>query len=235
MHETAMIDGVPTLLLLIRHAEQVTLREVDPPLSERGLLQADLVAVRLGSLPLTAIVSSPLERARQTARPLAERTGLEVEILADLSEAGLSSDDMRHVFTNTSARHMEPDPFDYVGPARAAVDVLPRFVWGKDGRSETGGQIRHRMTAALDVIAAQHPGGIVACFSHGGAINAATAAWLGIDRDMWFVPWHTGITALLIHGERRTQLFVNDSSHLDGGEDALGLIAGSLDFVPKDP
>jgi len=218
----------PSLLLLIRHAEQETLRELDPPLSDRGRAQADRLADRLSTIPLTAIASSPMARARATARPLAERLGLTVEIIDNLAEASLSSEQNRHVFTNTSARHMEPNVDDYMGPTRAAVEVLPRFQWGRDGRSETGEQLRTRMNDALDEVVARHPGGIVACFSHGGAINAVMGRWLGIERDMWFVPWHAGITAVLIDDDKRTVLFVNDSSHLEGGQDAISVMSSSF-------
>lgn len=218
----------PTLLLLIRHAEQQTLREVDPPLSDRGRRQADLLADRLSRSPLAAVVSSPMLRAQQTAAPLAQRLGIEVEVIDDLAEAGTTEEEARHVFTNTAARFMEPDPDDYIGPSRAAIEVLPRFVWGRDGKSETGDHIRARMTSSLDALAARYAGGIVACFSHGGAINAATGAWLGIQRDMWFVPWHTGITGMLISGDTRTLLFINDSSHLSAGEDTISVIAAAV-------
>lgn len=218
----------PSMLLLIRHAEQQTLRKLDPPLSERGRAQADRLADRLSTIPVVAIASSPMVRARATARPLAERLGLTVEIIDDLAEAGLSAMENHHVFTTTSARHMEPNADDYVGPTRSAVDVLPRFQWGRDGRSETGEHLRTRVADALDGIAARHPGGVVACVSHGGAINAATGRWLGIERDMWFVPWHTGITAVLIDVNKRTVLFVNDSSHLEGGQDAISVMSSSF-------
>lgn len=217
-----------TLLLLIRHAEQQTLRELDPPLSDRGRRQADLLADRLVRSPIATVVSSPMLRARQTAAPLAARLGIEVEVIDQLAEAGTSEEGARHVFTNTAARFMEPDPDDYIGPSRAAIEVLPRFVWGRDGKSETGEQVRARMTSSLDALVTRYPGGIVACFSHGGAINAATGAWLGIDRDIWFVPWHTGITGMLIRGDTRTPLFINDSSHLSKGEDTISVVAASV-------
>ena len=56
-----------TLLLFVRHAEQQTMQVFDSELSARGLRQADRLAQRLSRLPVSAIVSSPLRRARQTA------------------------------------------------------------------------------------------------------------------------------------------------------------------------
>ena len=51
----------------------------DIPLSEIGFRQADLVAERLAGEGIRRLVSSPLDRARQTAAPLAARLGLRVE------------------------------------------------------------------------------------------------------------------------------------------------------------
>ena len=47
-------------------------------LSERGRLMAERVAERIGDRDITVIVSSPLERAQETAAPTAAALGLEV-------------------------------------------------------------------------------------------------------------------------------------------------------------
>lgn len=49
-------------------------------LSERGRAMAELAADALADHDVTHLISSPLERARETAAPLAERTGLEIAI-----------------------------------------------------------------------------------------------------------------------------------------------------------
>jgi len=56
-------------------------------LSDLGVAQAGLAAEYLATLDVGYIVSSPLERAQQTAAPLAERTGLAVATDDDLIEA----------------------------------------------------------------------------------------------------------------------------------------------------
>jgi broad specificity phosphatase PhoE len=55
-------------------------------LSDEGKLQADAVATRLSALPIVRIVSSPLERAVETAAPLAAAVNLPITIEYDLSE-----------------------------------------------------------------------------------------------------------------------------------------------------
>ena len=220
-----------TLLLLIRHAEQQTMRELDPPLSERGRLQAERLGKRLAGLPITAVVSSPLRRARSTAEPTARAHGLDVAVHPDLAEVRFEADAMRETFSNTSAGAMEPDPDDYVRSAMAAVHVVPRFVWGGPGAVETGDALRARATSALADIVAGHPGGVVACFTHGGFLCAALGSWLGLERDMWFVPWHTGISAVMVTATEKIVLTVNDVAHLAPDEDVLNVAAHNLDHA----
>ncbi len=57
-------------------------------LSERGKKMADRVADRIGDRDITHMVSSPLERAQETAAPLAAARGIEVEIDDRVIESG---------------------------------------------------------------------------------------------------------------------------------------------------
>lgn len=56
-------------------------------LSDRGLAMADRVAQRIGDRDITVIKASPLERAQQTAAPLAKARGVEVRIDERLIES----------------------------------------------------------------------------------------------------------------------------------------------------
>lgn len=77
-------------LILVRHAlpvrQESAAGRVDPPLALLGTRQADAVARWLAEEPLDAIVSSSMLRARQTAEPLAQATGLRVHLETDLEE-----------------------------------------------------------------------------------------------------------------------------------------------------
>src|SRR3972149_7837837 len=77
---------MPTLLL-IRHGDNDYLVKNLLPghipgihLNERGREQAAELAKTLGQLPVNAIYSSPLERAIETAEPLAKSLGLGIQI-----------------------------------------------------------------------------------------------------------------------------------------------------------
>lgn len=62
-------------IYLVRHGEQQDAEHGldDGPLSPRGRRQAELLADRLSGLPLDAVWHSPLIRASETARAIAER------------------------------------------------------------------------------------------------------------------------------------------------------------------
>jgi len=213
-----------TLLLLIRHAEQATMQRRDAPLSERGERQAERLAERLAALPLTAVVSSHLLRARRTAEVVAARAGLEVEVEPGLEEIHLSEGARWRRYRGL----LEPDPDDYVSAALNAVRVLSRARWtGADGE-EPLEALLERGLAAVERVVARHRGGVVACVSHGGLINAVLGSWTGALQHMWFVPWHTGISSVLVSGSERVLLGLNDATHLSRDEDMLHIVAGDL-------
>jgi broad specificity phosphatase PhoE len=79
------------LIHLIRHGETDGNRlhyvgRKDLPLNATGRAQADALADRLADFPITRIIASPLQRAVQTARPLADRLDLPVELDGALIE-----------------------------------------------------------------------------------------------------------------------------------------------------
>ncbi|HKZ70989.1 MAG TPA: histidine phosphatase family protein, partial [Anaerolineales bacterium] len=82
-----------TQLLVIRHGENEYTRTgrlagwtKGVHLNEAGQKQAQALAERLGKAPITATYSSPLERALETAVPLAKAKGLKVHIREGLGE-----------------------------------------------------------------------------------------------------------------------------------------------------
>lgn len=62
-------------IYLVRHGEQQDAEHGldDGPLSPRGQRQAELIAARLSGVPMDAVWHSPLVRATETARVIAER------------------------------------------------------------------------------------------------------------------------------------------------------------------
>ena len=86
-----------TRLVLVRHGETNANREYryigarDDPLSEHGQAQALQLAEALAALPVAAVYSSPLQRAYNTALPIAARHGLGVQTLDDLRESNFGT------------------------------------------------------------------------------------------------------------------------------------------------
>jgi broad specificity phosphatase PhoE len=147
-----------TTILLARHGETDWNLErrvqghADRPLNETGLAQARALADELEPVPLDAVYSSDLARARETARIVADRLGLPVTTLRELREKhfgtweGLTDEEILRRFP--SARQ---DP------------------WGD---AETPEQLSGRVLAALRRIAAEHPRGQVLVVAHGGPLRA---------------------------------------------------------------
>jgi broad specificity phosphatase PhoE len=85
-------------LYLVRHGEHIDAEHglEDGPLSPRGRRQAELIADRLSGVPLTGVWHSPLERAAETARAVAERlpavTPEATSLLFDCIPTGMTDD-----------------------------------------------------------------------------------------------------------------------------------------------
>src|SRR5512134_2414788 len=98
----------PALLTIVRHGETPANLEgvwhgsIDTELTPRGVAQAQRVAHQLaGASPLpTALYSSPLRRARETAGAIGRRLALEARLEPDLAEYHLGD------FEGTSYREL---------------------------------------------------------------------------------------------------------------------------------
>jgi broad specificity phosphatase PhoE len=80
-------------LYLIRHGEnranltlEFSYKNVDYPLTPRGVLQAQQTAAYLADKEIDAIYSSPLKRTLQTAEIIASHLNLEIEVLENFRE-----------------------------------------------------------------------------------------------------------------------------------------------------
>jgi len=152
-------SGPATRLLLLRHGETVLSTERrfsgrgDPELTARGLAQARAAAARLSSYDVSAVVTSPLQRARQTAAAVADAVGAEVIV-----DEG---------FIETDFGVWEGHTFSEIR------DGWPREMsaWmGNPAVSPPGGEsftaTFARVEAARDKLLASHPGATVVVVSH---------------------------------------------------------------------
>jgi probable phosphoglycerate mutase len=207
-----------TEIYLIRHAdalpgaEEVTQGSYDDQaLSEVGRRQAQALGERMTQIPLAAVYSSPIGRARQTAGYVAAAHGLEVQVEPDLREVALGPIGLLQGDAPTA------DEIAAELKARLreiAVVAVTTGSWSSIPGSEPSAELRARLVAAIDRLAAAHPGQRVAAVSHAGAINACLAAVLGIERDYFFPTANTSISILRVNADRRMLFSLNDVGHL---------------------
>jgi broad specificity phosphatase PhoE len=152
-----------TTLHLIRHGETAWNAErrfqgqSDIPLSERGREQAEELADMLAGRRIGAVYSSDLSRALETARPLAERLGLEVVVDPRLRE--------RHFGWAEGRTDDEVD------------SRYPSAWWANPDSRMPGGESRRdvwtRVAEFLDELLGDPPADEIALVTHGGAIRVA--------------------------------------------------------------
>ncbi|MFP2908034.1 histidine phosphatase family protein [Pyxidicoccus sp. 3LFB2] len=167
-----------TEFILIRHGEtewnaQNRLQgHRDSALSPEGLRQADAVAARLASVRFSALYSSDLGRARETARRIGTRTGHAVVPDARLRERGLG---ILEGLTRDEASQRHPEVFS--GYAEGGPDyVVP------EGES-TSQRLRHAVEC-LEELGARHRGERVVAVTHGGVLSLLFRHSLGIPHHV---------------------------------------------------
>jgi 2,3-bisphosphoglycerate-dependent phosphoglycerate mutase len=154
-----------THFVFIRHGETDWNRQqrfqgqIDVPLNEAGLLQAQRLGRRLAEEPADVLVCSDLLRARQTAEPLAAAWGLEPLPMPALREQSFGVLEGLDVPT-IKAQH---------------PDLWERWLVHQADFALPGGEsIRAFHTRVLDGVrelAAAHPGRTVAVVTHGGVLD----------------------------------------------------------------
>jgi 2,3-bisphosphoglycerate-dependent phosphoglycerate mutase len=203
-----------TELVLVRHGasadsvEGETFELVegqgDPPLSEVGRHQAELVAARLGHELFDGMYVSNLRRTAETAAPLIDRTGMTPVVDPDLREVFLGEWE-GGLLRQKAADH---DPELERVFAEQRWDVVP----GAESRAEFGGRLRR----AVGRITAAHPGGRVVVFSHGAAIGELLAQATGSEPFAFLGADNASISKLVVTDGRGVLRGYNDTSHLTG-------------------
>ena len=137
------------------------------PLSTRGRLQAEATARALSTENITAIYSSDLSRAVETAMPLARLTGLDVEQSEAFRERGVGVMEGL-TFEEAASQH----PQEYAALIRRDFEHV--LLGGESYR-----QMLDRASQQLDQAIEQHKGGRICVFSHTGTICILTLHLMG--------------------------------------------------------
>lgn len=203
-----------TKLFLIRHGQSAGNAEGrfgghgPTPLSELGRHQAEVTAEALAREGVSAIFSSDLDRAMQTAEPLSKLLNIQVLATKAFRE--------RHVgvlegltFDESKANH----PKDYYA-------LVNRNVHHVITEGESYRHLLRRATTELWEILRNHQGQRIAIFSHTGAICFMSLHLMGaIHRSTKNTPWlvtsNCGINRFEVRGRNNVRvLALNDTRHL---------------------
>lgn len=144
-------------------------------LDETGRGQATRLAERLAAVPLTAVVTSPLERTIETADLMtAGRTGIERFVDERVGECRYGD------WTGQSLKSLAKDPLWKVVQGHPSAAVFP----GAEG--EAMAQMQHRAVSAVREWNARFgPDAVYAVVSHGDVIKAILADALGMHLDQF--------------------------------------------------
>lgn len=201
-----------TQLLLVRHgqtaynAERRFMGQLDVPLDEVGQAQALAVAARLSNEHPSAIYSSTLRRALDTARAI---------------QAAMPS----HPELRTDVRLIEGQFGDWEGKRYEELrandaERLARWEDGKIDNTPPNGEsledLAERVGAAYRDICAAHPDQTILIVSHGGTLQVMITLALGLPlkdyRKLWLS--NASVSELLVDTNRTVLFRLNDCSHV---------------------
>jgi probable phosphoglycerate mutase len=201
-----------TRIIAIRHGEtawNVDSRiqgQLDIGLNDKGRQQARRVGEALASEPITAVYSSDLGRAHETAQSIAEAAGIPVVPDEGLRERGFGM--------------FEGKTFDEIyqtWPEHAQNWRRRIPEWKPPDGGESLLELRERVTRTITALAARHPGEQIVVVAHGGVLDAlyrvATGQEVNSPRT-WELP-NGAINRLLWTPQGLTLVGWSDTQHLD--------------------
>jgi broad specificity phosphatase PhoE len=176
----------------------------DVPLDERGRLEAACAARALREVPLAAIYSSPLSRARDTAEAIAAGRGLTV--IADEAFTDIDYGEWTE-YWDIEARRKFGDQY-------RQWKESPHLVKFPGGESLD--DVRRRAAPRLMELARRHPEGAIALVSHRVVLKLLLCEAKGLDNShFWEVRLDTGAISVLECDDGRLRVVLeNDTRHV---------------------
>lgn len=199
------------MVLLVRHGQTPTTglslpgRAPGLHLADTGLAQAQAVAARIGALGASkvgAVYSSPLERTRETAAPIARALGHRTVRHKGLLECDFGT------WTGAALKDLVKLP------EWSTVQRYPSGFRFPGGESFT--EMQARITSTLAELAASHRGQTIVAVSHADPIKAAVAHAMGTHLDLFqrIVISPCSVTAILYSPGGPAVLTVNNVGDL---------------------
>lgn len=200
-----------TTLLLVRHAQTASNTKgrymgwIDEDLSEKGVWQADQLSQRLSQWPISAIFSSPLNRALRTAEIVASPHDLTIQKLDGLGEIrigaweGKLAEEIAQKFPELW-RAWRTDPSDIQMPG-----------------GESLVQVKERATSALETIMRDNQGQQVLAVTHDAIVRLLVAYCLQVSTSIYrrLEVTNTSLTVIQRTGDRYRLRLLNDTGHLE--------------------
>lgn len=172
-------DTGSALVLLLRHGRSSANAEgllagriPGVGLDETGQGQAEGLVERLSGYRVSRIVSSPLERCRQTVGPLAANLGIVVEVDDRLAEVDYGD------WSGRPLAELRDDPLWRTVQQHPAGMIFPHGETLRDAAARA-------VAAVRDQVAHTAPSDAVVLCSHGDLISAILADALGMHLDMF--------------------------------------------------
>ncbi len=200
-----------TRIILVRHGRTEWNRverfrgRADVPLDDTGLAQAEAAGNRISAdWAVTAVYSSPLQRAVRTAQAIARHYGLPV-----LTHPGLIDIDYGQWQGRT------PDEASQQWPEMVeAWYRAPQAVRIPGGESLD--DLRLRGMAAVNELAARHAGQTIVLVGHTVINRVILLGALGLGHDrFWRIRQDTGAINLFeVEGDEYTLASLNETTHL---------------------
>jgi broad specificity phosphatase PhoE len=200
-----------TSIYLVRHGQTAWNREeifrgrTDVPLDETGLKQAELAAKYFRGMEIHGVYSSPLSRARETARKIAELHNLKVEPLEgiiDLSFGNWEGHSHKDIQGNDQEtyRLWREEPHRVRLPGGESLD-----------------DVRTRAMASLEEVIRNHSGKTLILVSHRVVNKVLICGILGLDNShFWQIAQDTTAINLIQYKNGKYILsLMNEICHLN--------------------
>lgn len=176
----------------------------DISLNERGIKQGNLVAKRLAKEKISAIYSSDLLRAQQTAKAIAEYHGLSVITKPEFREINFG------IWEGLTYQEIMVDWSEIL----TAMYSKPGEIGPPQGESFQ--VVKQRVTRALQECVKEHQEQTIVLVSHGGTMRVLLCAALGIGLDkMWSMRQDSSAINIIEYIDNRAVVsLVNDTWHV---------------------
>ena len=199
-----------TRLVVVRHGRTEWNRverfrgRADIQLDEVGIRQAEAAAARIAEWQVSAIYSSPLNRALSTAEILARPFSLEVKLLPGIIDIdygewqGLSTEEATAKYGDLYSTWLN-SPHQVKFPA-----------------GESLAEVRERAASAVGDLIAQHPKETIVLVSHKVVCQILILSLLGLDNShFWEITQDVcAVNLFEVRGGTPSTLFLNDTCHL---------------------